>query len=183
MFLITRIELQCSPAVRAASHLVHSSRGAQCSTLWRMQYLCSKTSPPSTQVRFSRSTSTHGPPQVQFTSGHGSNLTLDGRVECDAVLMDGRTGDFGSVGAVSGAFTRLPSLPLPMDMHICEFRPPRCQEPHPARPNPSRPRTPPRPPRASPTFVRLISLTPHTLTRTSPLDTGPWSPLGHMRLP
>lgn len=35
-------------------------------------------------------------------SGFGSNLTLEGTVECDASVMDGRTGDFGSVGAVSG---------------------------------------------------------------------------------
>lgn len=35
--------------------------------------------------------------------GSGSNLTLDGAVECDAAIMDGRTGSFGGVGAVSGA--------------------------------------------------------------------------------
>lgn len=35
--------------------------------------------------------------------GYGSNLTFEGTVECDAAIMDGRTGDFGSVGAVSGA--------------------------------------------------------------------------------
>lgn len=34
--------------------------------------------------------------------GYGSNLTLGGTVECDAAVMDGRTGDFGSVGAVPG---------------------------------------------------------------------------------
>lgn len=34
--------------------------------------------------------------------GYGSNLTIDGTVECDAAIMDGRIGDFGSVGAVSG---------------------------------------------------------------------------------
>ena len=38
-------------------------------------------------------------------TGYGSNLTLDGRVECDASIMDGRTSDFGSVGAVSGWYT------------------------------------------------------------------------------
>ena len=38
-------------------------------------------------------------------TGYGSNLTLDGTVECDAALMDGSTGDFGSVGAVSGMNT------------------------------------------------------------------------------
>ncbi|KAL4080345.1 nucleophile aminohydrolase [Scleroderma yunnanense] len=37
-----------------------------------------------------------------LNAGSGSNLTLDGAVECDAAIMDGRTGDFGSVGAVSG---------------------------------------------------------------------------------
>ncbi|KAJ7287827.1 asparaginase [Mycena rebaudengoi] len=37
-----------------------------------------------------------------LNAGYGSNLTLDGTVECDAALMDGRTGDFGSVGAISG---------------------------------------------------------------------------------
>jgi taspase, threonine aspartase, 1 len=36
------------------------------------------------------------------TSGYGSNLTVDGQVECDASIMDGRTGDFGSVGALCG---------------------------------------------------------------------------------
>ncbi|KAJ6587090.1 asparaginase [Mycena vulgaris] len=37
-----------------------------------------------------------------LNAGYGSNLTLDGTVECDAAIMDGRTNDFGSVGAVSG---------------------------------------------------------------------------------
>ncbi|RPD74309.1 N-terminal nucleophile aminohydrolase [Lentinus tigrinus ALCF2SS1-7] len=35
-----------------------------------------------------------------LNAGYGSNLTLSGTVECDASIMDGRTGDFGAVGAV-----------------------------------------------------------------------------------
>lgn len=37
-----------------------------------------------------------------LNAGLGSNLTLDGLVECDAAIMDGSDLAFGSVAAVSG---------------------------------------------------------------------------------
>ncbi len=36
------------------------------------------------------------------SSGFGSNLTLEGTVECDASIIDGKAQSFGSVGAVQG---------------------------------------------------------------------------------
>ncbi|KAI0780053.1 nucleophile aminohydrolase [Fomes fomentarius] len=37
-----------------------------------------------------------------LNAGYGSNLTMNGSVECDASIMDGLTGDFGAVGAIPG---------------------------------------------------------------------------------
>ena len=35
-------------------------------------------------------------------AGTGSNLTVKGTVECDASIMDGKSLQFGAVGAVAG---------------------------------------------------------------------------------
>lgn len=40
-------------------------------------------------------------------AGRGSNLTENGSVECDASIMDGKSGAFGAVGAVPGTYLLL----------------------------------------------------------------------------
>ncbi|MCI21821.1 isoaspartyl peptidase/L-asparaginase, partial [Trifolium medium] len=40
-------------------------------------------------------------------AGRGSNLTENGSVECDASVMDGKSGAFGAVGAVPGTYFKL----------------------------------------------------------------------------
>ena len=40
-------------------------------------------------------------------AGTGSNLTVQGTVECDASMMDGNSLHYGAVGAVSGGYKQL----------------------------------------------------------------------------
>lgn len=48
-------------------------------------------------------------------AGFGSNLTVDGTVECDASVMDGTSLQFGAVGAVSGV-----KNPVLLAKRLCE---------------------------------------------------------------
>lgn len=50
-------------------------------------------------------------------AGFGSNLTLEGVVECDASVMDGSTLQFGAVGAVSGI-----KNPVLLAKRLCEHQ-------------------------------------------------------------
>lgn len=43
-------------------------------------------------------------------AGIGSNLTIDGSVECDAMVMDGLSLQFGAVGCVSGKILDLTQI-------------------------------------------------------------------------
>lgn len=48
-------------------------------------------------------------------AGFGSNLTMNGTVECDASVMDGSSLQFGAVGAVSGI-----KNPVLLAKRLCE---------------------------------------------------------------
>jgi len=63
-------------------------------------------------------------------AGFGSNLTLNGTVECDASVMDGSNLQYGAIGAVSGI-----KNPVLLAKRLCEQQsikfaygriPPRC---------------------------------------------------------
>lgn len=50
-------------------------------------------------------------------AGYGSNLTTDGKVECDASLMEGQNMHFGAVGAASGI-----KNPISAARSLCQFQ-------------------------------------------------------------
>ena len=61
-------------------------------------------------------------------AGRGSYLTEDGHVECDASVMDGRSGAFGAVGAVPGTFrlyrlggTSMKLVSINLTVRVCGF--------------------------------------------------------------
>ena len=65
-------------------------------------------------------------------AGYGSNLAMDGVVECDAVIVD-HHGRSGGAGAVARRLTTICSVHFTMLMDLC-----RDQEPNITRPSTSR---------------------------------------------
>lgn len=50
-------------------------------------------------------------------AGFGSNLTSDGKVECDASVMNGSDHNYGAIGAVSGV-----KNPVDVAKCLCQYQ-------------------------------------------------------------